>query len=180
MITALDYLPFLTDPTRTRPFDTRSDSYSTNQVLDHSPICCRENRSKDTTKLGKFSNVETIWEDLMLGLVSLISKKPIFRYPTPSLLPPAMQVQLFHLRSLILQSMQYRFLTCVSVITTSVKLRPLKGFRHDGYSFQTKAFFRHVEMSQLKQVAIEQQVIVGGTNLCVNYSFLVHTTYWKI
>ena len=36
MIPATDYLKLLTDPTRTRPFDTRIDSYSTNLALAHS------------------------------------------------------------------------------------------------------------------------------------------------
>ena len=33
-----DYFKFLTDSTRTRPFDTRIDSYSTNLALAHSLI----------------------------------------------------------------------------------------------------------------------------------------------
>ncbi len=36
MIPATDYLKLLTDSTRTRPFDTRIDSYSTNLALAHS------------------------------------------------------------------------------------------------------------------------------------------------
>ena len=38
MITALDYLAFLTNPTQTRPFDTRIDSSLTNLALTHSLI----------------------------------------------------------------------------------------------------------------------------------------------
>ena len=39
MIPATDYLKLLTDSTRTRPFDTRIDSYSTNLALAHSLLC---------------------------------------------------------------------------------------------------------------------------------------------